>query len=173
MLLEREALRRRIAEAEAELRRRIDAAVGQIAARLRRLRARQRRLEEFRGKLDDVVQASCGAARAPRPRARPWAAACRPAAASRSTASGNERPSVIITKSKMLPFLPDEKSNHAIFWSLTKNEGVFSWLKGDSPFHSRPALRNFTRRPDDLRNRKPRAQLVQELRRESHGDSLG
>src|SRR5262249_61219687 len=25
--------------------------------------------------------------------------------------------------------------------------GVFSLLKGDNPFHSRPALRNFTRRP--------------------------
>ena len=67
--------------------------------------------------------------------------------ASRSTASGNESPSVCITKSKILPFLPEEKSNHAIFWSLTKNEGVFSLLKGDSPFHSRPALRSFTRRP--------------------------
>ena len=47
----------------------------------------------------------------------------------------------------MLPFLPEEKSNHAIFWSLTKNDGVFSLLKGDSPFHSRPAFFNFTRRP--------------------------
>src|SRR6204780_2717878 len=52
-----------------------------------------------------------------------------------------------MTKSKMLPFLPEEKSNHIAFWSLTKNDGVFSWLKGDRPFHSRPALRNFTRRP--------------------------
>src|SRR5207253_6404032 len=50
-------------------------------------------------------------------------------------------------KSKMLPFLPDEKSNHIAFWSLTKNDGVFSLLNGDNPFHSRPALRNFTRRP--------------------------
>ena len=47
----------------------------------------------------------------------------------------------------MLPFLPEEKSNHIAFWSLTKNDGVFSLLNGDSPFHSRPALRNFTRRP--------------------------
>src|SRR4029453_751679 len=65
----------------------------------------------------------------------------------RSTASGKESPSVIIKKSKIVPFLCDEKSNQAIFWSLTKNEGVFSWLNGDSPFHSRPALRNLTRRP--------------------------
>ncbi len=47
----------------------------------------------------------------------------------------------------MLPFLPEEKSNHAIFWSLTKNDGVFSWLNGERPFHSRPALRSLTRRP--------------------------
>src|SRR5579863_1132230 len=47
----------------------------------------------------------------------------------------------------MLPFLPEEKSNHIAFESLTKNDGVFSLLKGDSPFHSRPALRNFTRFP--------------------------
>ena len=47
----------------------------------------------------------------------------------------------------MLPFLPEEKSNHIAFWSLTQNDGVFSLLNGDSPFHSRPALRNFTRRP--------------------------
>src|SRR5262245_35616286 len=47
----------------------------------------------------------------------------------------------------MLPFLPEEKSNHIDFWSLTKNEGVRSLLKGDSPFHSRPAFLSRTRRP--------------------------
>ena len=52
------------------------------------------------------------------------------------------------------------------------NDGVFSLLNGDSPFHSRPALRNFTRRPDDFRDRKPRAQLVEKLRRKAHGDLL-
>ena len=59
----------------------------------------------------------------------------------------NAATSVIITKSKMLPFLPEEKSNQAIFWSLTKNEGVFSLLEGESPFHSRPAFLSRTRRP--------------------------
>ena len=68
-------------------------------------------------------------------------------AASRSTVSGNDSPSVSITKSKMVPFLPDEKSNQAIFWSLTKNEGVFSLLKGESPAHSRPDFLSLTRRP--------------------------
>ena len=67
--------------------------------------------------------------------------------ASRSTASGKVTPSVSMRKSKMLPFLPEEKSNHACFWSLTKNEAVFSLLNGDRPFHSRPAFFNATRRP--------------------------
>ena len=75
-------------------------------------------------------------------------AGCKPASvARRSTASRKLRPSVAITKSKMLPFLPDEKSNQAILPSLTKKEGVFSALNGDSPRHSRPAFLSFTRRP--------------------------
>src|SRR3954471_10924195 len=79
----------------------------------------------------------------------------RPASpASRSTASGKLSPSVIITKSKMLPFLPEEKSNHAIFWSLTKNEGVFSWLNGERPLHSRPAFLRRTRRPTTSETRR-------------------
>src|SRR5262245_61663794 len=76
-----------------------------------------------------------------------WGSGMPACAASRSTASGNGTPSVNITKSKIEPFLPEEKSNHAIFWSLTKNDGVFSLLKGESPFHSRPAFLSFTRRP--------------------------
>src|SRR5262245_17032516 len=67
--------------------------------------------------------------------------------ARRSTASGNDSPSVSITKSKIEPCLPEEKSWKKPFWSLTVNEGVFSLLKGESPFHSRPAFLSFTRRP--------------------------
>ena len=59
--------------------------------------------------------------------------------ASRSTASGKLRPSVSITNLKMSPFWPDEKSNQEPLWSLTKNEGVRSCLKGERPFISRPA----------------------------------
>src|SRR5689334_8723187 len=47
----------------------------------------------------------------------------------------------------MSPFLPEEKSKNEAFWSLTKKEGVFSALKGESPFHSRPALWRRTRLP--------------------------
>src|SRR5215510_6921519 len=79
-------------------------------------------------------------------------------AASRSTASGNESPSVSIRKSKIEPFLPEEKSNHACFWSFTKNDGVFSLLKGLSP-----GLAQLHTPPDHLRHRKPGAQLIEEL----------
>ena len=47
----------------------------------------------------------------------------------------------------MSPCLPDEKSWKKPFWSLTKNEGVFSEVKGESAAHSRPAFRNLTRAP--------------------------
>src|SRR5205814_4148908 len=67
--------------------------------------------------------------------------------ASRSTASGNDTPSVFITKSKMFPFKPDEKSNQACFSSLTKKDGDFSCWNGDSPLNSLPAFFSFTRRP--------------------------
>ena len=79
MLLEREALGRRIAEAELELRRRIEPAVGEIAARLGAGARGERRLEEFRRQLDDVVERLAPLVARLRPRARPWAAACRPA----------------------------------------------------------------------------------------------
>src|ERR1700674_1833344 len=68
-------------------------------------------------------------------------------AASRSTASENDSPSVSITKPKMSPCLPDEKSWKKPFWSFTVKDGVRSLLKGESPFHSRPAFLSFTRRP--------------------------
>ena len=146
MLLQREALLRRVADAELELRLRLDAAIRQIAARLGARARRERRLEELRRKLDHVMQrlapflARFGFRRR-------FGSGMPAIEASRSTASGKFTPSVCITKSKMLPFLPDEKSNHAAFWSFTKNDGVFSLLNGDSPFHSRPAFLSWTRRP--------------------------
>ena len=66
------------------------------------------------------------------------------------------------------PFLPEEKSNQACFWSLTKNDGVFSLLNGDRPFHSRPDFCNFTRRPTTSETGRRALQLVEELRRKAH-----
>ena len=140
MFLQRVAFARRIADAELELRRRLKAAVGEIAARFRARARRERCLEKFRGEFDNVMQRLAAVFLLPPPRAVIFGSGMPACAASRSTASGKVSPSTSIRKSKMLPFLPEEKSNHACFWSLTKNEAVFSLLKGDSPFHSaRPA----------------------------------
>src|SRR5262249_39569735 len=56
VLLEGEALGGRVAEAELELGRRIDAAIRQVPAGAGAGARRQRRLEEFGGELQDVVQ---------------------------------------------------------------------------------------------------------------------
>ncbi len=56
MLLERVLVGRRIAEAEFELRRCMDAAIEQIAATARAVSRSERRFEKFSGQLDDVVQ---------------------------------------------------------------------------------------------------------------------
>ncbi len=74
-----------------------------------------------------------------------------------------------MTKSKMLPFLPEEKSNQACFWSFTKKDGVFSLLNGDRPLNSRPERTSFTRRPTTSDTGRRALQLVEKLRREAHG----
>ena len=94
--------------------RRLEPAIEEIAARLgagARLRAR---LEEFRREFHHVIERLRAPSRAPRPRAWRAGSGTPASAASRSTASGNDSPSVSITKSKMSPFLPEEKSNHAL-----------------------------------------------------------
>ena len=71
----------------------MNTAIEQIAAAARAGARIERCFEEFGRKLGDLMQ--CLAA-----------ARC----ASRSTASGKLTPSVSMRKSKMLPFLPEEKS---------------------------------------------------------------
>ena len=56
VLLQRVLVGRRIAEPELELRRRLQPAVGEIAAAARAMTRRKRGLEEFRGEFDNVVQ---------------------------------------------------------------------------------------------------------------------
>ena len=56
MLLEREALGRRIAQAKLDLRGRVEPAVGEIAARLGAGARGERRFEEFRRQFHDVVE---------------------------------------------------------------------------------------------------------------------
>ena len=147
MLLEGEALRSRIAEAELELGRRIEAAIGQVAAapwRRRGPRASPRRTWR-RARARHA--ASCGAARARPPRGSPPAAPCRPARPAAPPPPGTTALRSSSRNRRCCRSCRDEKSNQAIFWSLTKKEGVFSLLKGESPLHSCPDFLSFTRRP--------------------------
>src|SRR6185503_11941410 len=131
MLLERETLAWRVAEAKLELRCRIEPTVGEIAARLGAVARRERVLEEFRRKLHYVLRRASRASSSCETLGSGTPAIC----ARRSTASGKLTPSDSITKSKMLPFLPEEKSKQAFFWSFTKKDGVFSLLNGDRPLN--------------------------------------
>ena len=136
-LLEREALGRCIAHAEPDLRGRIETAVGEIAAGLGAGARGERRLEEFRRQLHDVVEGLAplvaGLLR-PRDRGQGKAGLAREPLHRLREAEPLGRHHEI----ENVPVLAEEKSNHAIFWSLTKNEGVFSWLNGERPLHSRP-----------------------------------
>ena len=68
----------------------------------------------------------------------------------------------------MLPFLPDEKSNQACFWSFTKNDGVLL-VERRQALELAAGAHELDAPAHDLRNRKPSFQLVQELGREAHG----
>jgi hypothetical protein len=69
----------------------------------------------------------------------------------------------------MLPFFPEEKSNQAIFWSLTKKLGVFSDPKGDRPFHFPARLHQLDAAAHDVGNGEPRLDVVEKGWREAHG----
>ena len=170
MLLECRPAAGRVAQAEAGDGAGGQAALVEVAARLQRRPARAKlRLEEAGGRLPARRRGGCA-----RPRTRPragWAWAWRTPAssASRSTASGKLRPSVSMTNLKMSPFCPEEKSNQEPLWSLTKNEGVFSCLKGDRPFSSRPARFSATLRATTWLTGEPGADLVEQGRWKAHG----
>ena len=139
--------RRRIADTELELRLRLDAAVGEIAARLGARRAASVASKNFAASSMTSCSVLRRFSRASASRRRLSAAARPPSRRGARPLRGTSRPSVCITKSKMLPFLPEEKSNHAAFWSFTKNEAVFSLLNGDKPLPLAPGLLELHARP--------------------------
>ena len=129
-----------------QLRLRLDAAIRQIAARFRARARRERRLEEFRRELDDVVQrlaallARLGLRRRLRQRhARHGGEPLHRFGEVHPLGQHHEVEDVAV--------LAGGEIEPRRFWSFTKNDGVFSLLNGDSPFHSRPAFLSCTRRP--------------------------
>ena len=92
MLLQRKALARRIAEAELDLRRRRDRAVGKIAARFRAVARGQRVTEKFCGELHHVME-RLAALLVPRGiRRQPPAPPCRPSTPIAPRLPGTRRP---------------------------------------------------------------------------------
>ena len=169
MLLERILLGRRIAEPELELRRRGDAAVGEIAAAARAGARRQIRLEEFRRQLDDVVQ-----------RLAALLVRLRLARHHRQRHAGLPGEPLDRFREAHAFGLHDEIEDVAVLAGgevephrllvIDEERRRLLLVEGRQPFPLAPGLAQFHAPADDFRNRKPRAQLVEKLRRESHGD---
>src|SRR5262249_22647589 len=171
MLLEREALGWGIAEAELDLRRRIKSAVGEIATRLGARARSERRLEEFRRQLDDVVE-----------RLAPFVAGLlrRRDLGQRDTGL-RRQPLDRLGEGEPLGH-HHEVENAAVFAGreiepghflvVDEKRGRFLLVEGREPLPLTPRLLEPHAPADDLRNRKPRAQLVEELRRKAHEAGL-
>src|SRR6266487_1289328 len=167
MLLEREALGWGIAQAELDLRRRIESAVGEIAARLGARTRRQRRLEEFRRQLDDVVE-----------RLAPFVAGLlrRRNLGQRDTGLrrqpldrlGEGEPLGHHHEVENAAVLAGREIEPGHFLVVDEKRGCFLLVEGREPLPLTPRLLEPHAPADDLRNWKPRAQLVEELRRKAH-----
>ena len=168
--LQREALGRRVADAEAQLRLRLDAAVGQIAARLGAGTGLQCRFKELRRKLDDVVQrlapllARLGLARGFRHRhARHRGEPLDRLGERHPLGLHHEIEDVaVLARGEIEPrrlLVVHEEGRRLLL--VERREPL--------PLAARLLERHAT--ADDLRNREARAQVVEELGRKTHGDS--
>ena len=172
MLLQREALAGGIAEAELQLRRRRDRAVAEIAARLGAEPRGQRVLEIFRREFHDVVQ-RLAALLMPRGIGR-----CR-----RQRHARHRRAALHRFREADALGLHQEVEDVAV---LARGEAVVTslllvvdgerrrllLLKRRQPLPLAPGLLQLDALAHDFRDRKPGAQLVEELGGEAHGVSL-
>jgi hypothetical protein len=171
MLLEREALGWGIAQAELHLCRRIEPAVGEIAARLGARARGQRRLEEFRRQLDDVVerlaafvarllrrrnlgQRDTGLRRQPLDRL------------------GEGEPLGHHHEVENAAVLAGREIKPGHFLVVDEKRRRFLLVEGRKSLPLTPRLLEPHAPADDLRNRKPRAQFVEKLRRKAHEADL-
>ena len=148
MLLQRKAFCARggIADAELQLHRRRDRAVAEIAARLGAVARGQRVGEEFRRQFHHVVQ-RLAALLVPRGIGRHRRQRHAGHRGQPLDGFGKGDAFGLHQESRRCCRACRRRSRKSCFWSLTVNDGDFSCWNGDSPFHSRPAFFNFTRRP--------------------------
>ena len=170
MLLEREALVGRVTEAEFQLRRGIEAAVGQIAARLGAGACRQRGLEEFRRQLHDVVQSLA-----------PGIALLVFVGHFRQRHAGELRQPLDRFRKRDALGLHDEAENVAVlaggeiveeaFLIVDRERGRLLLVEGRQPDELAALLAQLHAAANHLRHWQAGAQLIEELGREAHGYS--
>src|SRR5437016_3911488 len=171
MFLERETFGWGMAQAELHLRRRIEPAVGEITARLGARARGQRRLEEFRRQLDDVVE-----------RLAPFVARlfCRRDPGQRDTSLrreplhrfGEGEPLGHHHEVENAAVLAGREIEPGHFLVVDEKRRRFLLVEGRKSLPLAPRLLEPHAPADDLRNRKPRAQLVEEMRRKAHEAGL-
>src|SRR5262245_9056953 len=171
MLLEREALGWGIAQAELHLCRRIEPTVGEIAAPLGARARGKRRLEEFRRQLDDVVE-----------RLAPFVARLlrRRDLGQRDTGLrrqpldrlGECEPLGHHHEVENAAVLAGREIEPRHFLVIDEKRRRFLLVEGRKSLPLTPRLLEPHAPPDDLRNRKPRAQFVEKLRRKAHEADL-
>ena len=167
MLLERVALGCRIAEPEFQLRGGLDAAIGEIAARLGAGPRRKRRLEEFRRKFEHVVE-----------RLAALLARLGFLGELGDRNAGERGEPLHRLRERHALALHDEIEDVAVlargeivkeaFLVVDRERRGFFLVERREPDPFAAALPQFHPPPHDVRNRKPGAQFVEELGREAH-----
>src|SRR5689334_22206245 len=171
VLLESKTLGGRIADAELELRRRIEAAVGEIAARFCAGARRERRLEEFRGELDHVVQGA--AAMLLRLRLFGHLRDREPGHAGETLDRFRKGHAFgVHHEAEDVAVLAGREVVIEALLIVDEERGRALLVEGREALPLAARLLELDAPTDDLRHREAGAQLVEELRRESHGDSL-
>src|SRR5256886_2043659 len=171
MFLERETFGWGMAQAELHLRRRIEPAVGEITARLGARARGQRRLEEFARKLDEVVE-----------RLAPFVARrfCRRDPGQRDTSLrreplhrfGEGEPLGHHHEVENAAVLAGREIEPGHFLVVDEKRRRFLLVEGRKSLPLAPRMLEPHAPADDLGNRKPRAQLVEEMRRKAHEAGL-
>jgi hypothetical protein len=170
MLLQGEALGRRVADAKLQLRLRLDAAVGEIAACLGAGAGRERRLEELRRELDHVVQGLAPFLARFRFRRglRQRQARHRGEALDRL---GEVHPLGLHQKIEDVAVLARGKIEPGLLLVIHEEGRRLLLVERRQPLPLTSGLLELDATADDLRNREAGLQVVKKFGRKAHGDS--